>query len=231
MKPHQLAKLFNQSSTSGFSIVEALVGILVASALLTAIAPVLVISTATRVQARRIELAAQAARTYIDGIKTGTITTLPPLTTANIDQFAVPTSGSLTCNANSYCTAPASPANSLYCIDRNGNADNTPDGKCTNSSSQDIVIQAFRRIPAGVTVTNNYQLAIRVYRADAFQGTDVLKRNAPTAPATESAKATALTYATALGDRKAPLLEMTTEINPNQPSYNDLCARLGGCKP
>jgi type II secretory pathway pseudopilin PulG len=35
------------------------------------IAPVLVLSVATRVQARRVELGTQAARTYIDGVRSG----------------------------------------------------------------------------------------------------------------------------------------------------------------
>jgi prepilin-type N-terminal cleavage/methylation domain-containing protein len=66
---YQLPKLFAQSSESGFTIIESLVAILVASILLAAIAPVLVISTATRVQARRIELATQAAKAFVDGVR------------------------------------------------------------------------------------------------------------------------------------------------------------------
>lgn len=169
MKTHKLSKLFTQSSESGFSIVESLVAIIIASILLTAIAPVLVISAATRVQARRTELAAQAARTYVDGLQTGTISTLPASTTTSIDQFDVPASGSLTCSTNNnYCTVPATPANNLYCIDGSG------DGVCTINNSQDFVIQAFRKVTTGVT--NSYQLGIRVYRADAFQSNDALKK-------------------------------------------------------
>ncbi|MBD2500874.1 hormogonium polysaccharide secretion pseudopilin HpsB [Anabaena azotica] len=218
MKTHKLAKLFTQSNESGFSIVESLVAIIIASILLTAIAPVLVISAATRVQARRTELAAQAARTYVDGLQTGTISPIPASTTTSIHQFDVPTTGSLTCSTNNaYCAVPATPANSLYCIDGSG------DGACTINNSQDFVVQAFRKEATGLTNSNSYQLGIRVYRADAFQGNDALKRNSPN-------KVTATTYTGGLGDRKAPLFEMTTEINPTQPSFKDLCSRLGGCQ-
>lgn len=60
-------------SDSGFTIIESLVAIIVVAILLTAIAPVLVMSTATRVQARRVELATQAAKSFIDGVRTGAI--------------------------------------------------------------------------------------------------------------------------------------------------------------
>ncbi|MGJ5676630.1 MAG: hormogonium polysaccharide secretion pseudopilin HpsB [Nostochopsis sp.] len=217
MKLYQIPKLLNQSSESGFTIIEALIGLIVASILLTAIAPVLVISVATRVQARRVELATQAARTYVDGLQTKTIATVPASTTVSIDQFAVPTAGNLTCNANSYCTVPTTPAKSLYCIDGNS------DSRCTNSSSQDLVIQAFRQETTDPQA--GYQLGIRVYRGDAFRDSGALKKNANAS----NSKVTSATFTGGLGDRKAPLLETTTEINPNQPSYSSLCDRLGGC--
>ncbi len=58
---------------SGFTIVESLMAIVVVGILLTVIAPVITLSVATRVQARRVELATQAVKTYIDGIRTGAI--------------------------------------------------------------------------------------------------------------------------------------------------------------
>ena len=56
---------------AGFTIIESLVAILVVSALLTAIAPVIGISAANRVQAKRIEQAANASRAYLDSLRTG----------------------------------------------------------------------------------------------------------------------------------------------------------------
>lgn len=75
------------SGDSGFTIIESLVAMLLVTILLTAITPVIVISTATRVQSRRAELATQAAKTFIDGIRTGVIT--PPSATITL---TVPTS-------------------------------------------------------------------------------------------------------------------------------------------
>src|SRR6476469_3620673 len=51
---------------SGYTIIESLVAMIVVSVLMIAIAPVMAYSVATRVQARRIELATQAASAYID---------------------------------------------------------------------------------------------------------------------------------------------------------------------
>ena len=64
---------------AGFTIIESLVAILVVSALLTAIAPVIGISAANRVQAKRIEQAANASRAYLDSLRTGESPT-PPIT-------------------------------------------------------------------------------------------------------------------------------------------------------
>ena len=60
-----------QSGDSGYTIIESLVAMIVVSVLMIAIAPVMAYSVATRVQARRVELATQAARTYIDSLRTG----------------------------------------------------------------------------------------------------------------------------------------------------------------
>ncbi|MCG6137375.1 MAG: hormogonium polysaccharide secretion pseudopilin HpsB [Nostoc sp. LLA-1] len=220
MKLQVLPTSFTQSSESGFTIIESLVAIIVTSILLTAISPVLVISTATRVQSRRVELATQAAKTYIDGVQTKTIEPPgnPADKTVTLNNFATPTPGSLTCDANKYCTVPATPAKNLYCIDGNGN------GKCMSNSSQDLVIQVFRYNKDTTDTEAGYQLGLRVYRADAFTDNTALKKNAPQ-------KSTQATFTGGLGDRKAPLLEITTEINLNQPSYSNLCSRLGGCVP
>ncbi|HEY9632576.1 MAG TPA: prepilin-type N-terminal cleavage/methylation domain-containing protein [Coleofasciculaceae cyanobacterium] len=67
-------KLFSPRSTqSGFTIIEGLLAIIIVSILLIGVAPMIVVSVATRVQSRRVELATQAARTYIDGVRTGKV--------------------------------------------------------------------------------------------------------------------------------------------------------------
>ena len=65
----------SSSSDSGFTIIESLMAIVVVAILLVSITPILVMSTLIRVQSRRIEKATQAANTFIDGVKAGSIIT------------------------------------------------------------------------------------------------------------------------------------------------------------
>jgi prepilin-type N-terminal cleavage/methylation domain-containing protein len=76
MMIRQPKQLFPPETQSGFTIIECLLAIILVSILLTAIAPVIALSVATRVQARRVEQATQAAKSYIDGVRAGKIT--PP---------------------------------------------------------------------------------------------------------------------------------------------------------
>ncbi|MCF2147369.1 hormogonium polysaccharide secretion pseudopilin HpsB [Desmonostoc muscorum LEGE 12446] len=205
----------------GFTIIESLVAILVVSVLLISIAPVLSLSVATRVQSRRIELATQAARSYIDAVKTKKIVAPEaPASDTALTNFAAPTpSGSFNCAANSYCTTTATSATptNLYCIDFDG------DNSCRHSSVTDMVVQAFR--PNNNTSAAGYALGIRVYRADAFKDSTVLVKST-SLPNNKQA-----TFTGGVGQRKAPLVEITTDINDTVPKYSDLCTRIKGPNP
>ncbi len=63
-----------------------------------------------------------------------------------------------------------------------------------------------------------------MYRADAEFGS--LTKTADK----EGKNKTQATFTGGLGDRNAPMVEMTTEIIRGQPSYGALCDRLGGCR-
>lgn len=208
-------------SEGGFTIVESLVAIVVVSILLAAIAPVLSLSVATRVQSRRVELATQAAKAYIDGVRAQKITA-PPETTTSYTSATNPAptaTGTLTCTANSYCTAPTlTPATSaLYCVD----FDST--NSCEINSLTDMVIQAFRYNPNNNNPITGYTLGLRVYRSDAFRDSATLLKNNPT-------KTTQKTFAAGVGQKTAPLVEMTADVSDTVPKYSDLCARFsGGC--
>ncbi|MEO1374149.1 MAG: hormogonium polysaccharide secretion pseudopilin HpsB, partial [Cyanobacteria bacterium J06635_10] len=154
------------SNQSGFTIIESLVAIIVVGILMTAIAPTIVLSVATRVQARRVEFATDAAQSYIDGVRSGTIE--PPelpnksddeLEEYDFSKYDAPKQGTLTCNANDYCSKPDT---NLYCVD--GDAD----GSCTIATSKDMIVQAFRYNPSSTEPEDGYSLGVRVYRADAF---------------------------------------------------------------
>ena len=82
--------LLNQKKpNSGFTILESLVAIIVVALLMTMMAPVLVFSVGTRVQAKRVEIATQAANTFIQGLKSGAIP--PPNYTVTVNNYTVNT--------------------------------------------------------------------------------------------------------------------------------------------
>jgi len=224
--------LLTTHSSSGFTLLEALIAIAILSILMTAIAPVFVLAVGNRVQARRIELATQATKTYIAGIKAGTIAPPQHIVVLNEvdsnknfnsqrEQFVatVPpsTSGGLRCAnitvSNSYCWNNT--RSSLYCFDLDG-------GGCSSDSGQDLVIQAFRSASSDAqSIDRGYILGLRVYRAAGFNDLS------PLLASDSKTQRTQLTFSGGLGNFKAPLLETTTEIAANESSINDFCARLG----
>lgn len=206
------------SNQSGFTIMEALVAVLVVGILLTAIAPVIVLSVATRVQARRVELASDAAKSYIDGVSSGTIAP-PALPSGNssspqeLKNYNAPSTGTLNCTANNYCS---SPANNLYCIDGDGSG-------CSNTSSKDLIIQAFRYNKDSTDAEDGYSLGLRVYRADAFNNNKVQALKASKDTGYKQQKS--FTGGTGLTPIQTPLIEITTDISEKS-GFDDFCARL-----
>ena len=196
----------SQSRDGGYTIIESLVAMIVVSVLMIAIAPVMAFSVATRVQARRMELATQAARAYIDALRTGALRP-PGSTPASLPGFPI---------ADAALAAvppgiPAVPQNSseFYC--------GKPDCSGTGSS-QEFLVQG-RRSPGNKPTDTGYSLTIRVYRADA------------TGPFVTGQQSVANS---GLGNPKAPLVEMKTQIPPTTDggasAYRSLCARsTTGC--
>ncbi len=217
-----LKKLRSFSSTqSGFTIIESLVAIIVVGILMTAIAPTIVLSVATRVQARRVELAADAAQSYIDGVRSGTIE--PPelpnkseteLKKYDFSKYDAPKPGNLTCKSNEYCT---SPADNLYCID--GDAD----GTCQTTTSKDMIVQAFRYNPNSIETEEGYSLGVRIYRADAFDKNKVKELKA--LKDKDAKQQSTFTGGTGLTSVQSPLMEISTEIS-NGTQFSDFCNRL-----
>ena len=200
MTKRQQQQNLSESRDGGYTIIESLVAMIVVSVLMIAIAPVMAFSVATRVQARRMELATQAARAYIDGLRTGAIKPL----IANKDTSAPPAS------------APVPTVANLYCVDLDENPG------CTNNSNKDFLIQGAWRNPANPTdpTTTGYELTVRVYRGDVFASTGNVKKEQQSVANS------------ALGDPKAPLVVMKTQIPPTTQggasAYRSLCARLPG---
>jgi prepilin-type N-terminal cleavage/methylation domain-containing protein len=144
------------SRDGGYTIIESLVAMIVVSVLMIAIAPVMAFSVATRVQARRMELATQAARAYIDALRTGAVRRNDAASPKGFPDY----------NADLNPPAPGSVAD-LYCY----NLDETPG--CTNSK-KDFYVQGVRNVDGDNSTDTGYGLTVRVYRADA---TGTLKEN------------------------------------------------------
>ena len=195
MTKRQQQQNLSKSRDGGYTIIESLVAMIVVSVLMIAIAPVMAYSVATRVQARRVELATQAARTYIDALRTGAIKPLDPEFPAAGAAAAAPTS-----------------LDNLYCVDLDENPG------CTN---KDFRVQGVRQSVSTDDLEAKkagYALTVRVYRADA------------TGPFTDTSQSI---VGAGLGNPKAPLVVMNTEIPPapegGASSYRSLCARTEGC--
>ncbi|OLP19510.1 hypothetical protein BST81_05130 [Leptolyngbya sp. 'hensonii'] len=241
---------------AGFSILEPLIAILVVAILLSAIAPILAFSAATRLQARRVELATQAARGYIDLVEKDPrkrppfisgFALAPSATGGNtfLSQLPPPDNLALNCPvSDAYCQQPVG----LFCI----NYDNRPG--CDAKSSRDMIIQALRTTtkatPTSTTVTfpmtdypedpynpnvkstadddyaKGYRIAVRVYRAASFDGQNVNAFKDRAGAKNQSA------VTRGVGNAKRQLVELTTEVyntdsNSNPvPAISDLCKRL-----
>jgi prepilin-type N-terminal cleavage/methylation domain-containing protein len=140
----------SQSRDGGYTIIESLVAMIVVSVLMIAIAPVMAFSVATRVQARRVELATQAARAYIDALRTGAI--------KSTETGRFPSSDDTPTTANTLCI----------------------DGGCDASTNKGFLVQGVLQAPPTPLptdlATTGYSLTVRVYRADAFTaGTGEIK--------------------------------------------------------
>jgi prepilin-type N-terminal cleavage/methylation domain-containing protein len=217
------------SAESGFTIIESLVAIVVAAILLAAIAPVIILSTATRIQARRIELATQAAKTYVDSVRTKAID--PPNLTINLPAASTTTSRKISDTAsqtdylisNSSTEMPvattvptASTTEGLYCYKKD---------RSFSATACDVKEDRFYIQAAQIKVTDSkpdegYRLGIRVYRAD-VDFSKTLKVSSG------NDKKTQLTFAAGVGDRQSPLIEMTTDIGGSLTTFKSLCQRLG----
>jgi prepilin-type N-terminal cleavage/methylation domain-containing protein len=204
----------SKSRDGGYTIIESLVAMIVVSVLMIAIAPVMAFSVATRVQARRVELATQAARTYIDGLRSQSI----KFQDRDIPGFPA------RFTATNPAELPNAPApggtQGLYCVDMDDQQN------CQIDSTKDFYVQGVwlnpdRSIPSDEDPTSKgYQLLVRVYRADSF---------APGVPPLRAPRDTRKqsVVGSGLGDRTMPVVEMSTEIPASgNPSYRSIYDRL-----
>jgi hypothetical protein len=187
-----------------------------------AISPVLILSASTRVQSRRVELSAQIARSFIDGVRSGRITAEDiPTVNININQNAL-SSRNITNSTDGYLFSSASMAaptsetkKDLYCVQSDGTIQ-PPD--CSSNQNNLFYIQAGRRRINGAGTNDGYRLAVRVYRKDIDFDKTVLAN-------TNTTKNTQAVVGS--GNKQAPLVEIIADIANNNTSFTDLCNRLG----
>lgn len=202
----------NQRSPSqeGYTILEGLMAVIVVSVMLLAIGPVIAFSVGTRVQAKRVELATQAGKSYIDWVKAASdpnaIKERAPKQTA----ITAPATGDLTSDCTSkdgYCTTTDK---KLYCV----NLDET--AGCQTNSPVDMVVQPIITSPDATKPEKGYGMQVRVYRANSF---------APGVTLQSPTKSDSLTT-NALGNRGLPLVMMKTEVLPSGATFENLQERL-----
>ncbi|MEG4807177.1 hormogonium polysaccharide secretion pseudopilin HpsB [Microcoleus sp. F8-D3] len=202
MTDQQRQQNVSKSREGGYTIIESLVAMIVVSVLMIAIAPVMAFSVATRVQARRMELATQAARAYIDALRTGAIKST---------DTGFPTEDP---NANppGIAAAPTNP-NTLYCV----NFDETPG--C--AGSKEFLVQGVRPPNTGTTLPTDtgYSLTVRVYRADASAGNMIPQQQSVANSALGNPQAPLVVMKT----------EIPPTTDGGASAYRSLCARTGGC--
>jgi len=155
-------KNISQSPEGGYTLMESLVAMIMVASLMVAVAPVIVFSVGTRVQARRVELASQAARSYIDAVRSGeldppSITGLAP-SDVDTEQRAPVQNALASCDPAVdkdsdpdtpddlvYCDTEivAKASGKFYCVDGDG------DGVCTSDSLTDMMVLGGIVLPRG----------------------------------------------------------------------------------
>ena len=215
----QLPQKHNINKDAGFTIMESLIAMVVVSSLMLAISPVLILSASTRVQSRRVELSAQIARSFINGVRSGRIKA-EDITTVNINinQNAL-SSRNITNSTDGYLISSASMAAptseaGLYCVQSDGTIQ-PPENNCENRL---FFIQASRTSINGSDPKDGYRLAVRVYRKD-------IDFRKPVLANTNTTKNTQAVVGS--GNKQAPLVEIIADIANNNTSFTALCNRLG----
>jgi prepilin-type N-terminal cleavage/methylation domain-containing protein len=196
-------------SESGVTLIESLVAVVVVSILVASIAPMIALSVASRVQARRIDLAVQHGRSYSEGLQSKTLPIPNEYVAAGKCDLA-----------DVVAPAGALPVDVGTLVDTNNNGFSTDD-------VQDLVIQAIRSPSTCVGVNciaqEGYQLLVRVYRADAFQGgnfpTGIGYGPVGTNPRQSFSQST---FTGTLGSKDEPLVIMKSSIPADdQESFED----------
>ena len=230
MKLKQRLKNSFSSPEAGYTIIEGLVAMIMVAALMSAVAPIIAYSVGTRVQARKVELAAQAARSYIDAVRKGQLNPPNGVSISKSQQLlASPLSEcwQIQNNKLQYCQSPLININDgeFYCVD------NDDDDICTPDSLTDMMVHgviSLDNINNG-TYKNDiiqatpderqqlgYILQVKVYRAQAFSNSVTLSDKGVPFTVNNSG------LATKDGETERPLFVTKTEIAPTKKLFQNI---------
>ena len=221
---------FRSYQESGYSILEGLVAMIMVAALMSAVAPIIAYSVGTRVQARKVELAAQAARSYIDAVRKGQLN--PPNGVSISKSQQLPASPLSECwqiknNQLQYCQSPLININDgeFYCVD------NDDDDKCTPDSLTDMMVHGvisldninngtYKNDIVAATPDERQQLGyilqVKVYRAQAFSNSVTLSDKGVPFTVNNSG------LATKDGETERPLFVTKTEMAPTKDLFQNI---------
>lgn len=193
-------------SDSGFTIIEVLVGVVFIAILLAAISPVLVMSTAVRVQSKATEKAVQAAETFINGVSNNSISAPTRVITVTQNQ-------NTPINLETEMPVPQITDTDLYFFKKDSSITAcNPISTCQpgqDTPFDEFYIQAAQIKPAGTKTSDGYRLAIRIYREDLDFDQTI-----------ESSTGGILVK------KQEPILIKTVEISGTT-TFGSLCSRLG----
>lgn len=193
------------ASDSGFTIIEVLVGVVFIAILLAAISPVLVMSTAVRVQSKGMEKAVQAAETFINGVSNNSISA--PTKVITVIQNAP-------INLETEMPVPQKTDTDLYFFKKDSTITAcNPISTCQpdkDTPFDEFYIQAAQIKPAGTKTSDGYRLAIRIYREDLDFDQTILPSST----------------GRIVVNKQEPILIKTVEISGST-TFGSLCSRLG----
>ena len=194
------------ASDSGFTIIEVLVGVVFITILLAAISPVLVMSTAVRVQSKSMEKAVQAAETFINSVSNNSISA--PTKVITVIQNAP-----INLETAMPMPVPKKTDTDLYFFKKDSTITAcNPISTCKPQDTpfDEFYIQAAQIKPAGTKTSDGYRLAIRIYREDLNFDKTIL-------PSSTGG---------ILVNKQAPILKTIVEISGST-TFGSLCSRLG----
>ncbi|MDB9492575.1 prepilin-type N-terminal cleavage/methylation domain-containing protein [Dolichospermum circinale CS-534/05] len=193
------------ASDSGFTIIEVLVGVVFIAILLAAISPVLVMSTAVRVQSKSMEKAVQAAETFINGVSNNSISAPTKVITETPNTPI---------NLETEMPVPEKTDTDLYFFKKDSTITAcNPISTCQpdkDTPFDEFYIQAAQIKPAGTKTSDGYRLAIRIYREDLDFDQTIL-------PSSTGG---------IVVNKQEPILIKTVEISGST-TFGSLCSRLG----